>query len=137
GDPVAAKLVAWALLRQFDSGAGFDRYVAFMRANPNWPSMPLLRRRAEARLWRERRDGTTVRRFVGEAPAGAIARLALARVERGEGDRADAERGGRAGWHSAQLSPDLEAEVLAAFPHLLTPPDHVAPLDPPHRAQGF
>ena len=119
-DPVAAKLVEWALLRQFDSEAGFDRYVAFMRANPNWPSMPLLRRRAEVRLWRERRDGTTVRRFVGEAPTGAIGRLALARVERGEGDRADAESEVRAVWHSAQLSPDLEAEAIAvrAFPAL-------------------
>jgi soluble lytic murein transglycosylase len=50
GDPVAAKLVEWALLRRSDSEAGFERYVAFMRANPDWPSMTLMRRRAEARL---------------------------------------------------------------------------------------
>jgi len=136
-DPVAAKLVEWALLRQFDSEAGFDRYVAFMRANPNWPSMPLLRRRAEVRLWRERRDGTTVRRFVGEAPTGAIGRLALARVEWGEGDRADAESEVRAVWHSAQLSPDLEAEVLAAFPDVLTRADHVARMDRRIGAKDF
>src|SRR5580704_1264043 len=66
GDPVAAKLVEWAILRHSDSPAGFERYLAFMRANPDWPSMPLLRRRAEARLWQERRDGATVRRFVGK-----------------------------------------------------------------------
>jgi soluble lytic murein transglycosylase len=136
-DPVAAKLVEWALLRQFDSEAGFDRYVAFMRANPNWPSMPLLRRRAEVRLWRERRDGTTVRRFVGEAPTGAIGRLALARVEMREGDRADTESEVRAVWHSAQLSPELEAEVLAAFPDVLTRADHVARMDRRIGAKDF
>jgi soluble lytic murein transglycosylase len=68
GDPVAAKLVEWALLRRSDSEAGFERYVAFMRANPDWPSMTLMHRRAEARLWQERRDGATVRRFVGMIP---------------------------------------------------------------------
>ena len=69
GDPVVAKLVEWALLRQFASEAGFDRYVSFIRANPDWPSIPLLRRRAEMRLWQERRDSVTVRHFIGEAPS--------------------------------------------------------------------
>jgi hypothetical protein len=70
GDPTVAKLVEWALLRHFDSEARFDRYVGFIRANQDWPSMPLLRRRAEARLWQERREGATVR-----DAAIAIARL--------------------------------------------------------------
>ena len=67
GDPVAQKLVEWALLRHPDSEAGFERYAAFIRANPDWPSIPLLRRRAEARLWQERRDAATVRGFFGGA----------------------------------------------------------------------
>ena len=37
-----------------------------MRANPDWPSVPLLRRGAEAKLWQDRRDAATVRRFFGE-----------------------------------------------------------------------
>ena len=64
GDPTVAKLVEWALLRHFDSEARFDRYVGFIRANQDWPSMPLLRRRAEARLWQERRDGATIRAYL-------------------------------------------------------------------------
>src|SRR5262249_62181513 len=58
-DPAAAKLVQWARMRQADSQAGFDRYAAFIADNPDWPSIPLLRRRAEARLWQERRDADT------------------------------------------------------------------------------
>jgi soluble lytic murein transglycosylase len=129
GDPVAAKLVEWALLRRGDSEASFDRYAAFIRTNPTWPSMPLLRRRAEERLWRERRDGATVRGFVGEEPTSAMGRLALARVEMGAGDRADAAREVRAAWQSAPLSADVEATVLAAFPDVLTRADHAARMD--------
>jgi peptidoglycan lytic transglycosylase len=137
GDPVAAKLVEWSLLRRSDSEAGFDRYVAFIRANPDWPSVPLIRRRAEARLWQERRDGATVRSFVGEQPSSAIGRLALARVEMEEGDRADAESKVRAVWQSEQLSAELEAAVLAAFPDMLTRADHVARMDRRIGAKDF
>ncbi|MGP0089289.1 MAG: transglycosylase SLT domain-containing protein [Xanthobacteraceae bacterium] len=128
-DPVVAKLVEWALLRPPNSETRFDRYVAFIRANPAWPSMALLRRRAETRLWEERRDGATVRSFVGEEPTSAIGRLALARVEMGEGDRARAASEVRAAWHSAQLSAEQEAAVLAAFPDVLTRADHLARMD--------
>ena len=55
--PVARKIVEWTLLRRSNSAAGFQRYVAFLRANPDWPSLPLLRRRAEAKLWQEQHDG--------------------------------------------------------------------------------
>jgi peptidoglycan lytic transglycosylase len=65
-DPAAQKLVEWLFLRDADSPAGFDRYDAFIQANPDWPSIPLLRRRAEARLWHEQCEGAaTLRRFVG------------------------------------------------------------------------
>src|SRR6476660_2036844 len=78
GDPAAQKLIEWALLRSSDSPAGFERYVAFLGANPDWPGA-LLRRRAEARLWQERRDGTTVHRFMGNEPVSSVGRLALTR----------------------------------------------------------
>src|SRR3984893_2254716 len=137
GNPVAAKLVEWALLRRSDSEASFDRYVSFIRANPDWPSMPLIRRRAEARLWQEQRDGATVRRFVGQEPTSAIGRLALARVEMGEGNRVSADREVRAVWQSEQLSAELEAAVLAVFPDVLSRADHVARMDRRIGAKDF
>jgi soluble lytic murein transglycosylase len=94
GDPVAQKLVEWTLLRHPESEVRFERYTAFTRANTNWPSTPLLRRRAEAKLWQDRRDAATVRRFFGEeqptSPLGAPlswspARRGLAVVTRGVG----------------------------------------------------
>jgi soluble lytic murein transglycosylase len=136
-DPVVAKLVEWASLRHSDSGASFERYLAFMRTNPEWPSMTLMRRRAEARLWQERRDGATVRRFVGNEPAGSIGRLALARVAMAEGDRAAAESEVRAVWRSEPLTAETETAVLAAFPDVLTRADHVARMDKRIGAKEF
>jgi soluble lytic murein transglycosylase len=113
GDPVARKLVEWVRLRHPDREAAFERHAAFIRANPDWPSIPLLRRRAEARLWQEGGGADTVRRFFGEKqPTSAVGRLALARVLLGAGDRAGAEREVRAVWQSAQLSVELEAATL-------------------------
>jgi soluble lytic murein transglycosylase len=137
GDPVVGKLVEWVRLRQSGNEAGYDRYATFIRANPEWPSIPLLRRRAEMRLWQERRDSVTVRGFIGEEPTSPMGRLALARIEMGEGDRTHAESEVRAVWQSAQLSPELETAVLAAFPDVLTRADHLARMDRRIGAKDF
>ena len=136
-NPVARKIVEWTLLRRSNSAAGFQRYVAFVRANPDWPSLPLLRRRAEAKLWQEQRDGATVRRFVGEESSGPLGRLALARVLMSEGDRDGAARQVRAVWRSAELSPDIETGVLVAFRDVLTRADNVARMDRRIGAKDF
>jgi soluble lytic murein transglycosylase len=91
-DPVAQKLVEWLILRQPSGEASFGRYAAFIADNPSWPSILLLRRRAEGRLWQERSDAATVRRFTGGQPTSGKGRFALARVLLAEGDRNGAER---------------------------------------------
>jgi soluble lytic murein transglycosylase len=136
-DPVVVTLVQWARLRRSDHEIGFDRYADFISAHPDWPSVPLLRRRAEARLWQEHRDAETVRRFVGEQPAGPMGRLLLARIAMRAGDRAGAESEVRAVWQSAALSAEMETAVLAAFPDVLTRADHVARMDRRIGAKDF
>ena len=135
-DPVAHKLIEWALLRSSDSPAGFERYAAFLGANPDWPGA-LLRRRAEARLWQERHDGTTVRRFVGKEPASSVGRLALARGLMNEGDRDGAAREVRAVWQSAELSAEMESAVLDTFTDMLSRADDVARMDRRLGAKDF
>jgi soluble lytic murein transglycosylase len=135
-DQVAQKLVEWAYLRVLESPAGFDRYNAFLKANPEWSSMPL-RRRAEARLWQEGRNASTVRRFVGEQPASVLGRLAVARILLAEGDRAGASRQVRAVWQSSELPAELEAAIVNAFPDELTTDDDVARMDRRIGAKDF
>ena len=136
-DPIARKLIEWVTLRDSDSPAGFDRYAAFIQANADWPSIPLLRRRAEARLWQERREASTVRRFLGRQPASAIGRLALARVLQSEGDRAGVEREVRGVWQSAEMSAELETAVSNEFASVLTSVDDVTRMDKRIGAKDF
>ena len=136
-NPAAQKLVEWVLLRQPESTAGFDRYAAFIHANPEWPSIPLLRRRAEARLWQERRDAATVRGFLDGEPTSPAGRLALGRVLLSEGNRAGAEREVRSVWRSAELSADLEVSVLDVFRDMLSPADHLVRMDRRIGAKDF
>jgi soluble lytic murein transglycosylase len=136
-DLIARKLVEWVMLRDSDSPAGFDRYAAFIQANADWPSIPLLRRRAEARLWQARREVSTVRRFLGRQPVSAIGRLTLARVLQSEGDRAGVEREVRGVWQSAEMSAELESAVSNEFAGVLTSTDDVTRMDKRVGAKDF
>jgi soluble lytic murein transglycosylase len=128
-DPAAARLVEWFILRHPDGQAGFGRYAAFIADNPGWPSMGLLRRRAEVCLWQERSDAATIRAFTGGQPVSAKGRFALARVLLAEGDRDGAARQVREAWRSEELSEKLEAEALETFRDVLTREDHRARMD--------
>jgi soluble lytic murein transglycosylase len=137
GDPAAQKLVEWFILRHPDGEASFRRYAAFIADNPGWPSMGKLRRLAEARLWQERSDAATVRRFTGDQPSTAKGRFALARALLAEGDRDGAERQVRAAWRSEELLERGEAEAFDAFRDFLTRDDHRARMDKRIGAKDF
>src|SRR6476660_9057563 len=129
GDPAAQRLVEWFILRHPDGEAKFDRFAAFIADNPHWPSTALFRRRAEVRLWKERSDAATIRRFIAGQPASAKGKFALARVLLAEGDRDGAARLVREAWQSDELSERSEADALEAFRDLLTREDHRARMD--------
>jgi soluble lytic murein transglycosylase len=128
-DPAGRKLVEWYILRHSESEAGFSRYAAFIANNPGWPSMTLLRRRAEARMWQERSDAATVHRFTLDQPISAKGAFALARVLLSEGDRDGAARLVSEAWRSEELSDRTESDAYDAFKDLLTRDDHRARMD--------
>lgn len=128
-DPVGRKLVEWYLLRHSESNAPFSRYAAFVTANPDWPSVTLLRKRAEARMWQERSDPATVHGFTLDQPISAKGKFALARALLAEGDRDGATRLVREAWRSEELSDRTESDAYDAFKDLLTRDDHRARMD--------
>jgi soluble lytic murein transglycosylase len=136
-DPVAKKLVEWMVLRRGSASVPFSRYVAFIDDHPDWPSIPLLRRRAEARLWQQHRDAATVRGFIGSEPAGVYGQLALARMQLAAGDRDGAVRNLRAAWHDGELTAETETAVLEEFPGLLTRTDQAGRMDRRIGAKDF
>jgi soluble lytic murein transglycosylase len=129
GDPAARKLVEWFILRHPEADANFSRYAAFIVDSPGWPSMGLMRKRAEARLWQERSDTATVRNFVGDQPTSAKGRFALARARLAEGDRDGAGSLVRQAWRSDELSERSEADAFELFRDLLTREDDRARMD--------
>ena len=131
GDPAAAKLVEWLVLRSdSNSEIHVDRYIAFVNANPGWPSVGMLRGRAEAALWNDKRDSATVRAFFSNSrPSLAKGRFALAKALLAQGDRGGAQHYVRAAWREDAFSSDLEAMALDMFGALLTRGDHKARMD--------
>ena len=136
-DPAARKLVEWFLLRHSESAANFSRYAAFVIDNPGWPSINLMRKRAESLLWQERNEQIAVRNFIGDRPVSAKGRLVLAKALLAEGDGDGAARQVRAVWRSEELSDRTEADINETFRDLLRPDDHRARMDKRIGAKDF
>ena len=103
-DPVSRKLVEWAILRSDSNGASSARYLAFINANPNWPSVGMMRRRAEAMMWVEQPDHSTARAyFAKNPPLTARGQFTLARALLATGDRAGAQAQVREAWRNESL----------------------------------
>jgi len=129
-DPLARKLIEWLVLRSDDSTANFARYAAFIAANPSWPSIVTLRRRAEAVLWQERGDPAVVRAFFKtDPPHTAKGRFALARALLAQGDSAGAQQLVSDAWRGDSFSADLETQARDMFAGLITAADDKARMD--------
>jgi soluble lytic murein transglycosylase len=129
-DPLARKLVEWLVLRSDDNTANFARYAAFIAANPSWPSIVTLRRRAEAVLWQERDDPSIVLAFFKtEPPHTAKGRFALARALLSQGDSAGAQQAISDAWRGESFSADLEDQARDMFAGLITAADDKARMD--------
>ena len=129
-DPVAKKLAEWVILRSDNTNPTFERYAAFVEANPSWPHSPLFRRRAENALWNDGVDDRTVRAFFGRhQPSTAKGRFMLARTLLAQGDREAAAALVRHAWRNDECSAEVEKRVLEMFGNLLTAADHKARME--------
>ncbi|HUC52110.1 MAG TPA: lytic transglycosylase domain-containing protein [Xanthobacteraceae bacterium] len=129
-DPLARKLVEWLILRSDSGTTDFSRYVNFIAANPSWPGIALLRRRAEGVLWEERVDPQTVISFFRSEPPHTVkGHFALARALMSQGDSAGAAATLRDTWRNDGFSADLEAQARATFAGLITPEDDAVRMD--------
>ena len=129
-DPLARKLAEWVILRSDDNNVDFARYNAFIAANPGWPSIVTLRRRAEAMMWHERLPSGAVRAFFADAqPLSTRGHFALARALMSDGDRAGAQAQVRDAWRNDAFAADLEAVALELFGDLITRADEKARME--------
>src|SRR5262249_5598283 len=102
----------------------------FLNANPSWPSIALLRRRAEAALWQEPTDPQAVIAFfASDQPRSAKGHFAFARALMTRGDVARASAILHEAWRSDAVSSNLEGQARETFGGLITPADDAARMD--------
>jgi soluble lytic murein transglycosylase len=128
-DPIARKVVEWAILRSDDNTADSFRYHDFIAANPGWPSVGLFRRRAEAMLWQEHAVLGNIRTLTADRPLTGKGKFALGRALLERGDREGAKAAIRDAWRTEPLPRDAEQQVLATFGDLISPADEKARMD--------
>ena len=129
-DPAARKLVEWIILRSDHSGAESKRFLAFIAENPNWPSLGMFRKRAEAMLWVENAKPAYVLSFFKDSPPqSGMGRLVLARALIAQGDTEAAKPLIQEAWRNHSLSADAEKQVLERYSEFLTRADHKARLE--------
>src|SRR5262249_12539467 len=129
-DPAARNLVEWIILRNESNGVGSARYLAFIAANPGWPSHAFFRRRAEAMLWVENPKPAQVLAFFdGSPPQTGKGRLVLAKALRAQGDVEGAAALVREAWRNDSLSDDVEKQVLGSYSEFLSRADHKARME--------
>ena len=129
-DPVARKLAEWVILRSDNTNPTFERYAAFVQANPAWPHAPLFRRRAENALWNDSVDDRTVRAFFARLqPVTGKGRYMLARALLAQGDREAATALVRYAWRNDDASAEVEKRVLEMFGGMITSADHKARME--------
>lgn len=129
-DSAARDLITWLAIRYTPKDAGFERTQDFIRRNPNWPSMTLLRRRAEGLLLTEKRDGKEVLAYFGTAqPVSGEGMVALGRALLAAGNQTHGAPWLRRAWREEELSMSLEQEILGQYGNLFTAADHKARAD--------
>ncbi len=129
-DPVARKLAEWIILRSDNTNPSFQRYAAFATANPDWPHVPLFRRRAENALWNDHVDNATVLAFFAHhPPTTAKGHYVMAQALLVTGDRAGATALVRQAWRQQDASMEVENKVLEMFGNVLTRADHKARME--------
>jgi soluble lytic murein transglycosylase len=126
-DPVARDLVTWLAIRYTPKDAGFDRAQDFIRRHPAWPSMTLIRRRAENLLLSEKRDPKEVLAYFGNTqPVSGEGMVALSRALLSAGNQAHAVPWLRRAWREEEMTMTLEQEIIGQHGSLLTSADHKA-----------
>jgi soluble lytic murein transglycosylase len=128
-DRFAAKVFRWAELQQPRSGASFEDIAAFIDANPDWPSLDALSRRAEEALVERTDDSVVLAWFALRGPVTADGSMRYIEALLRSGNRAKAHELIRTAWVSNSFGAAQETTFLKRYRQHLEPNDHIRRLD--------
>lgn len=127
-DRLPAKVLQWQAFLQPNSGASFTDITAFMAANPDWPLLSVLERRAEEAL-AGTPDTVLISWFAQHPPMTTDGVIAYAKALQAGGDPEKTARVVRAAWAGVSFTQTQEQDFLTAFQTLLTDADETRRLD--------
>lgn len=114
-------VVTWMAIRRGISGLQPGEITAFARRRPDWPSVSLMRRRAEQALADMNLSPTeVVAAFASSRPVSETGTLLLARADLSLGRKSDAARLIASWWIDAALSTDRDKAIIAEFGSVLS-----------------
>lgn len=118
-------IVTWMAIRRDVSGLTPRDITAFASRNPDWPSVAIMRRRAEVALSRQRMaPADIVAAFSGSAPITGEGTLVLTRALTALGETRQAAKVLGAYWTTDTLSPKEDSAILNEFGGILTKAQH-------------
>ena len=128
-NPLLDKALRWYEMRRAGTEASFFEIADFLRANPNWPSRSLLRRRAEEAIPAEMDPAAVVAWFVDFPPVGTDGKVALAEAQFRLGRSEVAVALLRETWREDAFGSRQEKDFVKAYGKYLRESDHVARLE--------
>jgi soluble lytic murein transglycosylase len=128
-EKLPGKIILWSWLAAKNSGATFEEITAFIDANPDWPRLQTLMRRAEEAITDATPADVQRAWFKRNPPVSAIGHMRLGEALIAAGDVEAGTAAIRAAYADPDLTEDDERAVLARDGRLLRPEDHRARLD--------
>ena len=128
--PSLRRLLSWMRLSEARPLPGFAEFAAFIGANPDWPGMNNLRRRAEVAMGDAMDPDRVIRWFTDHPPLSGVGKMRLAEAHRARGDDNAAAILLRDAWINGNFSRAEEKTFYKRYHHRwLKPEDHTARLD--------
>jgi soluble lytic murein transglycosylase len=114
---VAHDIVQWNRLRA--SQGGFSESLDFLRRNPGWPGLALLRERSEKTIPQDASAAAVLDFFIAQKPETGLGSLRFARALWDTGAKQEAMAEAIRGWTSFSLSPEEEDQFMVDWPQTL------------------
>ena len=124
-DDLVRQTLEWVAIRNHPAKMGLPRLTAFMKANPDWPAMGWLKKRAEEALYVAKAKPAAVKAYFADtAPETPHGKIALARVFLDENEPEKAKALIRNVWREGDLTKHFEDLIKTSFAEHLTREDH-------------
>ena len=128
-NPLLAKIIDWAYLREPGEHASFSERTAFVTANPTWPANANIIRRAEEAIDGGDSLAALSAWFAAHPPVSTAGKIAYARALRASGNVEQSTALVREAWTTGNINREDESSFLREFRTMLTLADYWARAD--------